>query len=67
MIDRRLGGHKTSERDAPRARGRDDSLRARARALNDATPVEVEALDRGGRVADIEARYRAPADLTGEE
>ena len=65
--DRLPRDEETAEHDRARRRRGDDALRSRARSLYDATSREVEALDRGRRVADIEAGDRAAADLAGEE
>jgi hypothetical protein len=67
VTDRRFSDHETAKDDGARGRCCDDALRTRASALYDAAPAEIEALDRGGRVADIEAGDRAAAYLTREE
>src|ERR1700687_1236104 len=67
MLDRRLRNHETAEDNGARGRRGDDALRARAGALDHTAPGEIEMLDRGRRVADIEAGDRATADLAGEE
>src|SRR5439155_13572412 len=59
--------HEASQHDRVRATRSDDALRPRARTLYDAPAAEVDALDGGRRVADIESRDRTAIDLAGEK
>ena len=67
MADRRFNDDETTEDDAACRRGGVHALRPGAGALHDATSAEIETLDRGWRVADVEAWDRSTVDLTGEE